>query len=350
MTHHSERTHATRLLSYLLGGLVVATGWAAQDGEGTAQARYGDRPSVPVDVLPTPFVRSAPLGVEELAAGFTAGDEEVALGRRLFFDPVLSLDRTVACASCHRPEYAFADNRRFSPGLGGRETTRNSPSLLNKALSRDVLWDGRAATLEEQALIPIDHPDEMGLGVDRALERLAGDAEYAAQFREAYGRSVDAAALGSAIASFVRGLTAGDSPVDKFRNGDVAALTAPEEAGLWIYEGKGRCWRCHNGPNFSDESFHNTGVGTSDGTPEEARFAITGDAGDHGLFRTPGLRMLTQTAPYMHDGSLATLEEVVEFYRRGGNPNSHLSDRIAPVALTDAEASNLVAFLKALSR
>jgi cytochrome c peroxidase len=138
--------------------------------------------------------------------------------------------------------------------------------------------------------------------------------------------------------------------VDRFRDGDVEALSADEEAGLWIYEGRGRCWRCHNGPNFSDESFHNTGVGVVDGAPEPGRFAITGEEGDQGRFRTPGLRMLTRTAPYMHDGSLATLAEVVEFYREGGKANSHLSDRMGPIELTDDEAAQLVAFLEALSR
>ena len=163
-------------------------------------------------------------------------------------------------------------------------------------------------------------------------------------------RDIDTAALAAALAGFVRGLTAGDSPVDRFRDGDVEALSADEEAGLWIYEGRGRCWRCHNGPNFSDESFHNTGVGAIEGVPEPGRFAITGEDGDQGRFRTPGLRMLTKTAPYMHDGSLGTLAEVVEFYRDGGNANPHLSDRMGKIELTDEEAAQLVAFLEAMSR
>ena len=198
--------------------------------------------------------------------------------------------------------------------------------------------------------MPIENPEEMGLGKAAAVNRLSSDPSYAAQFQKAFGREVDDAALAAALAGFVRGLTVGDSPVDRFRDGDVEALSADEEAGLWIYEGRGRCWRCHNGPNFSDESFHNTGVGVIDGAPEPGRFAITGQDGDQGRFRTPGLRMLTKTAPYMHDGSLATLAEVVDFYREGGNANAHLSDRMDAIELTDEEAAQLVAFLEAMSR
>ncbi|MEM8711301.1 MAG: cytochrome c peroxidase [Planctomycetota bacterium] len=308
------------------------------------------RPLVPEDTLPTPFVRTAPLGVEVLAEGFGASEEEFALGRELFFDPILSGRRTVACASCHRPEFAFADDRKTSRGIEGYLTRRNAPSLLNKGLDVNVLWDGRAATLEDQVLMPIENPEEMALGKAAAVMRLSGDEHYAQSFRDVYDRDVDEDALASALAAFVRGLTAGDSPVDRFREGDVTALTAEEEAGLWLYEGRGRCWECHNGPNFSDGEFHNTGVGAADGVPEVGRMLVTEDEADRGKFRTPGLRMLEQTAPYMHDGSLATLEEVVEFYREGGRPNANLSPRIKPIRLSDRDASNLVAFLKAMSR
>lgn len=324
-----------------------------QDGSADASRKAvgpDDRPLVPEDTLPTPFVRTAPLGIEALAEGFGASDEEFALGRKLFFDPILSARRTVACASCHRPEFAFADNRKTSRGVENYLTRRNSPSLLNKGLETEVLWDGRAATLEDQVLMPIENPEEMALGVAAALNRLTQEGEYPALFRSVYGREADAETLASALSAFVRGLTAGDSPVDRFREGDVTALNAAEEAGLWLYEGRGRCWQCHNGPNFSDGQFHNTGVGARDGAPEEGRFFATQDEADRGAFRTPGLRMLTKTAPYMHDGSLATLEEVVEFYRRGGHANSHLSSRIKPIRLSDEDAAHLVAFLKALSK
>lgn len=308
------------------------------------------RPLVPEDTLPTPFVRVAPKGVEVLEEAFTAREDELALGRALFFDPILSGRGTIACASCHRPEFAFADDRATSRGIEGYLTRRNSPSLFNKGLSTNLLWDGRAATLEDQVVMPIENPEEMALGVAAAVNRLSFDEGYAERFRQVYGREVDGDAIASALAAFVRGLTVGDSPVDRFRLGDRTALNPDEEAGLWIYEGKGGCWKCHNGVNFSDEQFHNTGVGVVDGVPEEGRFAITEDEADMGRFRTPGLRMLTKTAPYMHDGSIETLEEVVEFYRRGGNKNDHLSERMRPVRLSDEEARQLVTFLKALSR
>lgn len=337
---------------WLAGAAALAAG--AQEGgpQGRDPARATDDgpPPVPEDTLPRPLVREAPLGAEELEDGFTATEAQVALGRQLFFDPRLSSDGTVACATCHRPEYGFADPRPLSIGVGGALTKRNAPSLFNKGVSVDVHWDGAAATLEAQALMPIEHPDEMALGVDGAVRFLAGDDGYRSAFEAAYGGPPDAETLGGALAAFVRALTVGDSPVDRFRDGDVDALSAEAEAGLWLFEGKGRCWRCHEGPNFSDESFHNTGVGAVDGAPEDGRFAVTGEERDRGRFRTPGLRMLTRTAPYMHDGSLATLEEVVEFYRDGGRANANLSDRIAPIRLTDREAANLVAFLEALSR
>jgi len=305
---------------------------------------------IPADTLPRPLVRAAPLGAEELARGWTAGDSEVALGRRLFFDPLLSRDRTLACASCHRPDHGFADDRPFSLGIDGQSTTRNSPSLLNKALSEQVAWDGRAASIEEQVLLPIANPIEMGLDVEGAIERLGRDESYRAEFDRAYGARPDRGNLARALAAFVRALAVADSPVDRFRAGDPRALSFEERAGMWIYEGRGGCWRCHRGPNFSDESFHNTGVGAVDGRPQAGRGAITGEARDRGKFRTPGLRRLTETAPYMHDGSLGTLEEVVEFYRRGGGANSNLSSRLRPLELSDEDAAHLVAFLRALSR
>lgn len=345
--------HGVRTLGMFVAfATSLAVGFAQTDDDGPRQLTEPDtRPLIPVDDLPTPLLRVAGLGIEELAEAFTASEEEVALGRALFFDPILSARRTVACASCHRPEFAFADNRKNSRGIEGYLTRRNAPSLFNKGISKGLLWDGRAATLEDQVVMPIENPEEMGLGTAAAVNRiLSGEGGYAKRFREVFDRDADEETLKIALAAFVRALTVGDSPVDRFRDGDLAALDADEEAGLWLFEGKGRCWKCHKGPNFSDESFHNTGVGAVDGVPAPGRYAITKTEGDQGRFRTPGLRMLTRTAPYMHDGSLETLEDVIEYYRRGGNENSHRSQKLAKLELTDREAEQLVAFLKALSR
>jgi cytochrome c peroxidase len=272
------------------------------------------------------------------------------LGARLFLDPILSLDRSVSCSSCHDPARGFTDGERFSRGVRGARTTRNAPSLWNRAFGTSFFWDGRAATLEEQVLQPIENELEMALPLDEALRRLSGDAGYAASFMSAFGRAPDRAALAEALAAFTRRQFRGDSPVDRFRAGDVGALTSMEQAGLWIYESRGGCWRCHGGANFSDEDLHSTGVGVVDGRAEPGREAITGDARDRGRFKTPTLRGVALTAPYMHDGSLATLTDVVEFYRKGGIEHAERDPAMAAVNLLEDDVPKLVAFLEALSR
>ena len=282
--------------------------------------------------------------------------DRVALGERLFFDPILSADRTLSCSSCHRPELGFADDAALSAGVAGQLGLRNAPSLLNRAYGTRFMWDGRFASLEEQVLEPIANELELALGVPAALERLAADDGYRGEFERAFEDGLSEGNLARALASFVRSLTLGDSPVDRFRElGDHAALTPPQRTGLWIYESKGGCWQCHSGPNFSDESFHNTGVGVApgadgEGVPRPGRCAVTGNEADRGAFQTPSLRGVALTAPYMHQGQLGSLAEVVEFYRRGGTPNANLDPRLAPLELSDEEAAALVAFLEALSR
>ncbi len=306
---------------------------------------------LPQDTLPPNLPLDAPLGLpaEELK-GAGASDEQVALGRRLFFDPILSVDRSVACASCHDPAHGFADSSPVSRGVRGQVTLRNAPTLYNRILGKAFMWDGRAATLEEQVLLPIVNEQEMDLALEEAVARLAEDPDYRAQFEGAFGTPPDREKLSVALAAFVRRLLYGDSRVDRFRGGEHDALTAQERGGMWFFESRGACWRCHSGPNFTDEDFHNTGVGVRQGIPEEGRFAITGAEEDRGRFKTPTLRGLTETGPYMHDGSLASLEEVVEFYRTGARPNSHLDAFVEPLEMSDDDARNLVAFLRALSR
>ena len=294
---------------------------------------------------------TVPLGLPAalLAEVIDTGRPEVELGRRLFFDPMLSRDRTVSCASCHVPETAFADTAARSEGVEGRLTRRNTPTLFNRALADVHMWNGEAESLEAQALLPIENPLEMDLALDEAVGRLASDEGYAASFQEVFGAPPSAELLGRAVASFVRTLVLGDSRVDRFRAGERNALTVEERGGLWIYESRGNCWKCHSGPNFSDETFHNTGVGAGADEPDPGRFEITGDEADRGAFKTPTLRGLTKTAPYMHDGSVATLREVVEFYRDGGHPNANLDVDMEPIELSDQDVDNLVAFLEALS-
>jgi cytochrome c peroxidase len=307
-------THIALLLALAVGG-----------GEGPHQVK---------DELAPDFGRAQPYG---LATGELARDEaRAALGRKLFFDTRLSQDGTVSCAACHLPEHGFADPRAHSIGVGGRTTPRNAPSLFNRALGKSFFWDGRVARLEEQVLMPIENQDEMGIPVAQVLERLGG--------------TLTREQLGAALAEFVRGVWIGDSPVDRFQGGEFAALAPEERLGLWVYESKGRCWRCHSGPNFSDEDFHNTGVGVREGKPEEGRMHVTSDEHDRGRFKTPTLRGVALTAPYMHDGSKATLEEVVAFYQHGAGANPQLDEALSGIELSDEDAKNLVAFLKALSR
>lgn len=273
-----------------------------------------------------------------------------ALGRRLFFDPILSADRGVSCGSCHRPERAFGSVEPLPPGVHGRRALRHAPVLVNRGFGARQRWDGATATLEEQVLLPIEDPNEMGLPIDDAVARVAGDAGYSTAFVATFGSGVDRGTLSRALSSFVRGLLLGDSPVDRFVLGEREALTPAERAGLWIWESKGGCWRCHPRPHYTDEGFHATGVGARDGRPEDGRFVVTGDEADRGKFKTPTLRGVASSAPYMHDGSLATLEDVVAFYRKGGEPHSHRSPLLAPLELGEADAANLIAFLQALSR
>ena len=311
-------------------------------------ATDGARRDVPEDTLPAELPRAAPFGLPEFDVP-ESDTAAAALGRRLFFDPVLSADRTVACASCHDPATGFANASALSVGVHERTTTRNAPTLFNRAYGTSFMWDGRASTLEEQVLQPIVNEVEMDLALPDALARLNAGA-YRADFERAFGGPANEERLARSLAAFVRRLFLGNSPVDLFRSGQRDAVTAAERSGFWFYESRGGCWRCHSGPNFSDEGLHNTGIGATDGVPEDGRFAVTNDEKDRGRFKTPTLRGLVFTAPYMHDGSVETLAEVVEHYRKGGHANSHLDEALAPIDMSDADAANLVAFLSALSR
>jgi cytochrome c peroxidase len=305
---------------------------------------------VPPDSLPKDIpVESVPLGLGPRPAStdnpLTAA--RVALGRKLFFDPILSHDGTVACSTCHRPDYGFASPDARPVGIAGRTGSRRAPSLLNRAYGTAFFWDGRTATLEEQALEPIANPDEMGSTVSAAVDRLKSDAGYRERFTTAFDDGVTAANLGKALASFERVLLRGDSPIDQFReHGKREAMTDAERHGLWLYESKSQCWRCHSGKNFTDEAFHNTGV--SWGSDDVGRYGVTKQDADRGRYKTPTLRGVKLTGPYMHDGSLKKLEDVVEFYNKGAVANPHLDPVVRPLKLSKEELADLVAFLKAL--
>ncbi len=276
---------------------------------------------------------------------------KIALGRRLFFDRRLSIDRRVACASCHRPDRAFADDRPVSPGAAGRLGRRNVPSLLNRAYATALFWDGRAASLEEQALAPLVGATELANTYDGIVERVRADTSYVVGFRAAFGDvAVTRERIAQALAAFQRTLLAGDSAVDRLDLlRDPRAVSPRAARGATLFRGKARCHVCHDGPLFSDGRFHNTGVSWGREPADLGRYEVTRAEADLGAFRTPSLRDVARTAPYMHDGSIPTLARVVAFYNDGGRRNPHLDDLVRPLHLAAGEQRDLVAFLEALT-
>jgi cytochrome c peroxidase len=270
------------------------------------------------------------------------------LGHRLFADPILSIDRTVSCQTCHQPELAFASREAFPRGVNGKVAAMHAPALVNRAYGTRMRWDGRTADLASFVLEPIADPNEMALPLPEALARLRADRDYGAAFAQEFADGVTQPNLATALSTFVRSIAAGDAPVDRFQKGDPTALTKEQRAGLWVFESKGACWRCHPAPLFTDGAFHTTGIGAVDRTPHPGRMTVTKDPADEGRFKTPQLRGLRLSAPYMHDGSLPTLEAVVEFYARGGNPSHNLDPNLKPLSLTEDDKRNLIAFLSSL--
>ena len=276
--------------------------------------------------------------------------EKVALGRQLFFDRRLSRDRSLSCSSCHDPQRAFTDGRAVSTGVFGRKGQRSVPTLVNRGYGRSHFWDGRMKSLEEQVLQPIQDANELDMTLEEVVRRLKRDAKYRELFQRTFGREIHEDDIAKALASYVRTVLSGNSPVDRYLYGERGALSPSARQGLQFFRGKGNCTACHVGPTFTDERFHNTGVAWRNGKLlDPGRFVVTGKEEDRGRFKTPTLREVARTAPYMHDGSLKTLKDVIEFYDRGGNPNRYLDPEIKPLRLTAEEKEALLAFLKALS-
>ncbi|MEE8117738.1 MAG: cytochrome c peroxidase [Gemmatimonadales bacterium] len=275
---------------------------------------------------------------------------KVALGRALFFDSLLSADRSLACASCHQPRQAFTDGGAVSVGVFGRRGTRSVPTLVNRTYGASFFWDGRTTSLETQVLMPIQDPSEMAMTVDELVERLNRHPEYPQLFRTAFGRALNREDLARALASYVRTILSGDAPIDRYMAGEFDALSEEAREGLRLFRGKANCTACHLGPNFTDERFHNTGIAWRDGVlSDSGRYVVTRTEEHLGAFKTPTLREIGRTAPYMHDGSIATLEEVIALYDRGGNPNPYRDPVLHPLHLSGAERAALLAFLRSLS-
>ena len=275
--------------------------------------------------------------------------EKAALGRRLFDDTRLSADQSRACSDCHQPERAFSDGKRVAVGIRDQQGTRNAPAILNRTYGRAFFWDGRAATLEEQVLLPIQHPQEMGAELSTVVERLRADATYRQQFGDVFGRPPDVRSLSDALATYVRTILSGASAYDRYEAGETTALNTEEQHGLRLFRGRAHCTRCHSGSNLTDEDFHNTGVSWGRRPYDAGRAVVTGVPEDTGKFKTPTLREIARTAPYMHDGTIATLEKVVDFYDRGGKDNPFRDRELRRLRLTEDEKAALVAFLRSLT-
>ncbi|MDH7482116.1 MAG: cytochrome c peroxidase [Armatimonadota bacterium] len=277
-------------------------------------------------------------------------DAKIRLGAQLYFDARLSSDGTISCASCHRPDKAWADTTPVSEGVAHQKGMRNSPSIINTAYVIPQFWDGRALHLEKQAVGPVQNPIEMDLTKEEIEFRLNHIPGYVTQFEEVFGAKPTIDLLAKAIASFERTIVTGESPYDKYLAGDKSAMSKSAIRGMELFNGKGHCNVCHSGPAFSDSRFHNLGVGYVNGKFKDVgRYGVTNDPKDMGAFLTPKLRAVALTPPYMHDGSEPTLEAVIELYNKGGIPNPNLDPAMVPLGLTVQEKEDLIEFMKALT-
>jgi len=272
------------------------------------------------------------------------------LGRVLFFDGRLSANNVESCAFCHEPAHAFAASTPLSRGVDGKLGVRHASTLINRAWGKSQFWDGRAVTLEAQVMVPLTNPHEMGMTTDGVVQKLRRIKGYAPLFAAAFGDgTITYERIAQAIATFERTIVSGDSPYDRYLAGDKTALTKEQKDGLDFFNKKGECAECHSGPNFSNEKYANIGVGTDQANPDPGREDVTRKRTDFGKFKVPTLRDLASRAPYMHDGSVKTLSEVLDIYAKGGLPNPHLDTRLTPFYLDVETKRDLLSFLDSLN-
>ena len=277
----------------------------------------------------------------------------VDLGKRLFFDPRLSGDRNMSCATCHNPSLGWSDALPKSKGVGSKTLPRATPTIINTAYNSIQMWDGREPTLESQAVGPIESPDEMNMDMQLLTSFLSANEEYVSLFEAAYpGEGVTAQTIGKALASFERTIVSRNSPFDRWVRGEKNALTKDQIAGfkLFVDPKKGNCEVCHSAPNFTDNGFHNLGLASFGGSdPDMGRYTQKPIGLMKGAFKTPTLRDITRSGPYFHDGSAVTLSAVVDHYIEGGVVKTNLSPNLTPANLSAQEAQQLVSFMEALS-
>lgn len=300
------------------------------------------------------------LGVILLLSACSSGPEElilseIELGKKLFFDSILSRDYSITCASCHKPEFAFADNLAKSIGVYNQAGSRNTPSAMNQTDRNFYFWDGRAETLEEQALGPIENPVEMDLPLSIAIRRLKENETYRSAFYSIYGKAPSRDLLASAIAAYERTLETDNSPFDKYmQETDTSLFSESAKRGLNLFNNKAKCFDCHFGVDFTgSDQFKNIGLYNGKDLNDVGRYAISGNKKDLGAFKIPGLRNIAQTAPYMHNGMHKTLREVIDYYNE---PDKFIGNAInrdtllsEPLGLTEEEKKDLENFLLSLS-
>ena len=295
--------------------------------------------------LSSPKERYAPPALD-VAEANALEPMRVVLGKTLFFDPRLSGSNWISCGTCHNPTMGWSDGLPTAIGEGQQRLRRATPTILNTAYNHLQMWDGRFRSLEEQALGPIESESEMNQNLDELVKELKAISGYVILFNEAYpGRGISKETIAEALASFERTIVVTEAPFDRWLNGDETAISAAAKRGFKLFEGKGHCSTCHSGFNFTDDGFHNIGLKSKD----PGRFAVVPVEVTKGAFKTPTLRNITKTAPYMHNGSYKNLEEVIEHYVRGGDEKSNLSPNFKAAELNDEEKADLLEFLKTLT-
>lgn len=300
---------------------------------------------VTADAIAEAKQKFQPLGEMPIPEDNPMSPEKIALGETLFKDPRLSGNKTVSCMTCHSPGLGFSNGTPVSAGIEGKLGTRNSLSVLNSGYHTSFFWDGRAKTLEEQALGPIENPVEMDQNLDELIKKLKNVDEYKQQFKQVFNDEITKDNLAKAIAAYERTVVMDKTPFDDYLAGNDKAISEEAKEGMVLFAGKANCMVCHGGPTLSDNQFHNIGITSED----LGRFDVTKKEEDKGAFRTPQLRGLMYTAPFMHSGQFKTLDEVVSFYNKGGDNTPNQSELIKPLNLTKDEEKALVAFLESLS-
>ena len=331
-------------LSFLLFGFLAIVLCAACSSDETAEQKENDAVTAEEDQeLERVKNMFQPLSDMAIPADNEMTDEKVELGKRLYFDARLSGNNKLSCMSCHAPGAGYGDNLETFIGFEGFKGHRNSPTIINAGYYESYFWDGRASSLEEQALGPIQAEGEMNQNIDELVTELDAVPEYAEEFETVFDEKITASNIAKALAAFERTIVVKDTAFDKYLLGEEDAISADAKDGMKLFAGKAGCISCHAGAFLTDQGYHNLGMENDDG-----RFAVTNKEEDKGKFRTPGLRGITHTAPYMHDGSLETLEEVVAYYNAGGGTHANKSDLVFPLNLTAEEMESLVAFLETL--